>query len=89
MTSTIEEARDVRSCGAAGWLGLAASPSFGLMAWLTAHDPSPGMICSAATGDLPVGGMAWMYLLMSVFHLSPWLRLASLGPRRRTSPRSS
>jgi hypothetical protein len=29
---------------------------------------------------LPIDGMAWMYLLMSIFHLPPWLKLAS-GPR--------
>jgi hypothetical protein len=30
---------------------------------------------------LPFGGMAWMYLLMSLFHVSPWLKAA-----RRHSP---
>jgi hypothetical protein len=26
---------------------------------------------------LPIGSMVWMYLLMSLFHLSPWLKLFS------------
>lgn len=30
-----------------------------------------------SSGLLPIGGMAWMYLLMSMFHLSPGLKLAS------------
>jgi hypothetical protein len=25
---------------------------------------------------LSIDGMAWMYLLMSLFHVSPWLKLA-------------
>ena len=32
------------------------------------------MLCSAAHG-MPLGGMVPMYLLMSAFHLAPWLRL--------------
>ena len=49
--------------GAAGWLALAASPTFALMA--------------SGSNILPVDGMTAMYLLMSLFHLSPWLKLAS------------
>jgi hypothetical protein len=59
-----------------GWLGLAASPTFALMAWISAGDASQGMICSSAPGQLPITDMAWMYLLMSLFHLSPWLKHA-------------
>ena len=67
-----------RTRGAAGWLGLAASPTFALMAWIAASD-APGIaICSPGSGMLPIDGMAWMYLLMSLFHLSPWLKLASV-----------
>jgi hypothetical protein len=33
---------------------------------------------------LPTNGMTVMYLLMSLFHLSPWLKLASVRPRART-----
>jgi hypothetical protein len=60
----------------AGWLGLAASPSFALMAWISANDMQ-AIICAPAPGVLPIGGMAWMYLMMSFFHLPPWLKLAS------------
>lgn len=64
-----------RAYDVAGWLGLAAAPTFAGMAWFAAGDAM--MLCSPGPGMLPMGGMAWMYLLMSVFHLSPWLRLAS------------
>jgi len=69
-----------RSRGLAGWLALAAAPTFALMAWISARDASPIPLCSAAgTGILPLGGMTAMYVLMSLFHLAPWLKLA---PRR-------
>jgi hypothetical protein len=63
--------------GATGWLALAASPTFALMAWIAANDASPMALCSSASNILPINGMTAMYLLMSLFHLSPWLRLAS------------
>jgi hypothetical protein len=68
--------------GAALWLSLAAAPTFAFMALLTAV-PGGGpldTLCSAAPGASPFGGMALMYLLMSAFHLGPWLRLIS-SPR--------
>jgi hypothetical protein len=71
---------------AAGWLGLAASPTFALMAWIAATDAPQVTICSSAPGVLPIDGMAWMYTLMSLFHVSPWLKLASSRPRHRTHP---
>jgi hypothetical protein len=70
--------------GAAGWLGLAASPSFALMAWIPANDAPPVALCSSGSSMLPIDGMTTMYLLMSLFHLSPWLKLASGRPRQRT-----
>ena len=63
--------------GAAGWLSLAASPTFALMAWIAASDPRPIALCSFGSGSLLIGSMAAMYVLMSLFHLSPWLKLAS------------
>ncbi len=62
--------------GAARLLGLAASPTFALMGWAAASD-GPMALCSSGAGALPMHGMTAMYLLMSLFHLSPWLKLAS------------
>ncbi len=69
----------VREPGA--WLALAAAPTFALMALVAAGDPAPMALCAAGPRLLPVDGMVAMYLLMSVFHLSPWLRLACRRPR--------
>ena len=61
--------------GATGLLVLAASPVFALMAWITASDSGAMALCSHGSGMLPIGGMPAMYLLMSLFHLPPWLKL--------------
>jgi hypothetical protein len=68
-----------RNASAAGWLSLAATPTFAVMALLAAvHGGSmPDMMCSAAGGGSALSGMATMYALMSAFHLGPWLRLFS------------
>ncbi len=60
---------------AAGWLSLAATPTFALVALIAAvHDGGmPDIMCGA--GASPLSGMVTMYLLMSAFHLGPWLRL--------------
>ena len=59
----------------ARWLGLAATPTFAIMAVLTAVLGGPAdMLCSAGHG-LSLGGMVPMYLLMSAFHAAAWLRL--------------
>jgi hypothetical protein len=65
--------------GAAQWLCLAASPTFALMALVTAVFGESGMDCTAAQS--PLAGMVPMYLLMSAFHLAPWLKLMSGGSR--------
>ncbi len=71
---------------AAGRLGLAATPTFALMAWISAGD-SPGMtMCSAASAFVPINDMALMYVLMSLFHLSPWLKLLSARSQRLNTP---
>jgi len=59
---------------------LAATPTFALMAGISAVSPSGMAICSAASPWVPFNDMALMYLLMSLFHLSPWLKVLS---RRR------
>ena len=66
-----------QASGAAGWLALGASPTFALMAWIAANDAPLMAGCSAGRSILPIDGMTAMYVLMSLFHLSPWLKLAS------------
>lgn len=55
-------------------LYLAAAPTFAMMALLTAVLGDGSALCSVA-GTSPLSGMEAMYLLMSVFHLPPWLKL--------------
>ena len=50
-------------------LAYAASPVFAVMALLTVLGGDPTAHAS------PLHGMATMYLLMSLFHASPWLKL--------------
>ena len=59
----------------ARWLGLAATPTFAIMAVLTAVLGGPAdMLCAAGYGSV-LSGMVPMYLLMSAFHASAWLKL--------------
>jgi hypothetical protein len=60
----------------AGWLGLAAAPTFAAMALATGLGEA-GPVEAFCTGGSPISGMALMYLLMSAFHAGPWLRMAS------------
>jgi len=80
--------RNTATLGAADWLGLAAAPTFAIMALLTGvlGGGKMAMICGAAQELSAIGGMVPMYLLMSGFHLAPWLRLIS---NRRSSSRES
>lgn len=68
--------------GVARALGVAAAPTFAVMAAVTGlHEARAGAsLCGAAPS--PLGGMALMYLLMSGCHLGPWLRRV---PNRRLS----
>jgi hypothetical protein len=65
--------------GLAGFLCLAATPGFAIMALLTGLGGTPmDRLCSSGHGA-PLSRMVTMYLLMSVFHLPPWLNLIG-GP---------
>ena len=77
------ESGDAASFRAAGWLGLAATPTFALMALLTGvlGGGPMDMLCSVAPGASPLNGMALMYGLMSVFHVAPWLKWIALWRR--------
>ena len=71
---------------ATGWIGFAASPTFALMASITATDAPRMALCTSASDMLPIDGMPWMYLLMSLFHLTPWLKLVCDRRRQLTHP---
>ena len=78
---------DAAALGAAGWLGLAAAPTFAVMALLSCMTGGDAdMMCSAAHAVSPLSGMVPMYALMSAFHLAPWLKLIT---RRRSVARLS
>jgi hypothetical protein len=62
--------------GAAAWLALAAAPTFALMAGMAANDGPAVALCASGSSLAPFHGMAAMCVLMSLFHLSPWLKLA-------------
>jgi len=70
--------------GAAGWLAFAASPSFAFMACIAANHARPIAFCALGSNIPPIDGMVAMYLLMSLFHVSPWLKLASARPWAHT-----
>ncbi len=71
--------RNAAARRAAFWLSLAAAPTFAVMALLTSARGEGGadMLCMAAQHSSPLNGMVAMYLLMTVFHLAPWLKLVS------------
>lgn len=77
---------DAAALRAADWLGLAAAPTFALMALLSGvvGGGPMDMLCSAAHGASPLSSMVLMYGLMSVFHSGAWLRLIA---RRRHGDR--
>jgi hypothetical protein len=61
---------------AAEALCFAAAPTFAIMALLTGLLPAPpDPLCLTAHEGLSLNGMALMYVLMSVFHAAPWLKL--------------
>ena len=72
------ESGNAAARGAADFLYLAAAPTFAIMALLTGvlGGGAADALCSIA-GASPLGGMVPMYLLMSAFHLAPWLKRIS------------
>jgi hypothetical protein len=79
--------RGAAAPGAADWLSLAAAPTFAIMALLTGVPGGPAeMFCSGAHGASPLSGMVPMYLLMSAFHSTPWLKLISSRRRGTNRP---
>ena len=79
VSSTANKAGEMgwQTRGAAGWLALAASPSFALMAWIAANNGSRVALCAMGPG---IDGMTTMYLLMSLFHLPSWLKSTTGRP---------
>ncbi|MBI1202730.1 MAG: hypothetical protein GC182_09495 [Rhodopseudomonas sp.] len=59
------------------WLGLAATPTFAAMAFVSSGhgDAMANGLCAMGSGGTPMSGMVTMYLLMGLFHVPPWLRL--------------
>lgn len=71
--------RTAVASSSAAWLGLAAAPTFAIMAlltWLRGGD-MPDILCATVHASSLLGGMVPMYLLMSAFHLTPWLKLVA------------
>ena len=72
-----QQRRTDRALGAGDWIGLAATPTFAVIALMTGlFDGSPHDAFCATTQDaVALSGMTVMYVLMAVFHTTPWLRL--------------
>ncbi|WP_425405076.1 hypothetical protein [Hwanghaeella sp.] len=66
-------------------LRLAAAPTFAFMAAVAALQPEDASFCGPVSDARHLSGMTAMYLLMCVFHLPAWLRLAD--DRKRKSRR--
>lgn len=65
-------------------LTLVAAPTFLLMGGASAITAPDIAMCTSAISWSPISDMALMYLLMGVFHLSPWLKLLAAHARRQT-----
>lgn len=63
-------------------LGLAASPIFAVMALVTGvTGGGSGEMVGMGAHVSPMSGMVTMYLLMSAFHVTAWLKLIRSGGR--------
>ena len=70
-----EACAGAEATGVAGWLSLAAAPTFAVMAVLTHFGGGPlDTLCSTGAAS-HLSGMVPMYLLMSALHSAPWLKL--------------
>lgn len=71
-------------------LGLAAAPIFVVMAVVTGtlEQGAAQMLCGGMPAS-PLGGMAFMYTLMSAFHITPWLKLVQAGRGSRPQAQTS
>ena len=88
-TTHREDSRASALIGMSNYLHLAAAPTFAIMALLTAVDGGPkDMVCSMMHDASPLTGMVAMYVLMSIFHSRPWLKLISSWRTRRASGQS-
>ena len=76
QSAETQQAMPHASTAMADALAIAAAPTFAMMALLTAvlGGGQDDMICSTAHAS-SLSGMIPMYLLMSAFHLTPWLGL--------------
>ena len=74
--------RNAAAFRSANGLHLAAAPTFAIMALLTAVLGGASPMCGVAS---PLSGMVPMYLLMSAFHLPPWLKLIAGRRGRRAA----
>lgn len=72
--------------GAAEGLHLMAAPTFAIMALVTGISGNGAAATLCAHDASPLGSMAAMYVLMSMFHLTPWLKL--LSKRNATTDQS-
>ena len=91
MPNTIERDAAPSRAGphvsAVSLLSLAATPTFAIMALVTAtHDGGvSGMMCRTMQNASPLTGMVPMYVLMSAVHSTPWLRLIANWRRKGRS----
>ncbi|MGX9145663.1 hypothetical protein [Mesorhizobium sp. 128a] len=83
ISSEIPQTTGAAHLGIADWLCLAAAPTFAVMALLTCMHTGDGVISCLGANASMLTGMPLMYLLMSAFHLAPWLRVISGRPVRQ------